>query len=86
VEAGAVLGETLAALEHALATLRQGEAAPVLGMWRQLAPSAFGSSVEADVRGNRVAGVAEGIDESGALLVRVEGQLERVLSGEVLWT
>jgi BirA family biotin operon repressor/biotin-[acetyl-CoA-carboxylase] ligase len=86
VDAGAVLGETLAALERAMGSLRRGDAARVLGRWRELAPSAFGSSVEADVGGERVAGVAEGIDDSGALLVRVNGRLERVLSGEVLWT
>jgi len=85
VDAGAVLGETLAALEGVLASLRRGDAAGVLGRWRQLAPSAFGAAVEADVDGERAQGVAEGIDDSGALLVRVNGQVHRVLSGEVLW-
>jgi BirA family biotin operon repressor/biotin-[acetyl-CoA-carboxylase] ligase len=85
VDAGAVLGEVLAALEDALTTLRTGEARRLLAAWRALAPSAQGASVEADVRGVRVAGVAEGIDDSGALLVRVNGQVERVVSGEVLW-
>ena len=85
VDAGAVLGEVLAALETALTTLREGVSEPVLAAWRALAPSAQGARVEADVRGTRVAGVAEGIDDSGALLVRVEGRVERVLSGEVLW-
>ena len=85
VDAGAVLGDTLAALERALTRLRRGEAAGVLARWRELAPSAVGSSVEADVGGDRVTGVAEGIDDSGALLVRVNGHLQRVLSGEVVW-
>ncbi len=85
VDAGAVLGETLAALEHALTSLRAGDARDVLGAWRRMAPSASGLQVEADVHGARVAGVAEGIDDSGALLVRVNGRLERVLSGEVVW-
>jgi len=85
VDGGAVLGETLAALERALTPLRHGESAGLLAAWRRLAPSAFGAAVEADVRGCRVTGIAEGIDDSGALLVRVNGHLERVLSGEVLW-
>jgi BirA family biotin operon repressor/biotin-[acetyl-CoA-carboxylase] ligase len=86
VDGGAVLGETLAALEDMLMSLREGHAAGVLDAWRRLAPSANGAHVEADVRGARVHGVSEGIDDSGALMVRVNGQLERVLSGEVLWT
>ncbi|MEO7271119.1 MAG: biotin--[acetyl-CoA-carboxylase] ligase, partial [Vicinamibacterales bacterium] len=85
VDPGAVLGETLAALERALGPLRGGDAGEVLDAWRRLAPSATGAQVEADVRGARVAGVAEGIDDTGALRVRVNGHLERVLSGEVLW-
>jgi BirA family biotin operon repressor/biotin-[acetyl-CoA-carboxylase] ligase len=85
VDAGAVLGETLAALERALRSLRDGDAAQVIEAWRRMAPSANGAQVEADVRGARVAGVAEGIDDLGALLVRVNGRLERVLSGEVVW-
>jgi len=85
VDAGAVLGEVLAALEERLTSLRDGDAGAVLEAWRQLAPSACGTNVVADVRGSRAEGITEGIDDTGALLVRVNGGLERVLSGEVVW-
>lgn len=85
VDGGHVLGETLAALAARLDGLRRGEAGGLLARWRELAPSSRGSVVEFEAAGGRVDGVAAGIDDTGALLVRVAGQIERVIGGEVLW-
>lgn len=84
-DTGAVLGETLAALSQGAATLAAGQAGEVLGRWRELAPSARGSSVKWDVAGVARSGVTEGIDETGALLVRVGNAVERIISGELEW-
>ena len=50
-----------------------------------LAPSASGALVECDARGGRMQGIAAGIDDSGALLVRVADGVERIVAGEVIW-
>jgi BirA family biotin operon repressor/biotin-[acetyl-CoA-carboxylase] ligase len=85
VDRGVVLVECLAALAARRRDLEQGCAADVRARWHALAPSARGRPVEwrADAGARR--GIAEGIDESGALLVRVGGSLERIVSGEVRW-
>jgi BirA family transcriptional regulator, biotin operon repressor / biotin---[acetyl-CoA-carboxylase] ligase len=85
VDAGSVLGETLAALNRLLRSLDDGESGRVLTAWRALAPSAIGTTVEYGTSSGRVVGVAAGIDDSGALLVRSGGRLERVIAGEVDW-
>jgi len=41
--------------------------------------------VECTVGLRSVAGVAEDIDERGALVVRVGDEIVRVISGEVVW-
>jgi biotin-(acetyl-CoA carboxylase) ligase len=46
----------------------------------------MGRRVEWESDGQRRQGTAEGIAEDGALLVRAESGLVRVLSGEVRWT
>ena len=85
VEAGAVLGETLAALHEQLERLRTGSVARLLTDWQTLAPSSRGRVVEFDSPRGRVEGMAAGIDERGALLVRMAGRVERVIAGEVVW-
>lgn len=85
VDRGRVLAETLAAFNAAHRTLVEGNAAPLLDRWRALAPSAVGADVEYESATGRARGTTAGLAEDGALLVRTEGQLERVLAGEVLW-
>jgi BirA family biotin operon repressor/biotin-[acetyl-CoA-carboxylase] ligase len=57
----------------------------VIGRWRDRAVSTFGRRVEWNVAGVTRHGVAEDIDETGALLVRDGATRERVISGEVRW-
>jgi BirA family biotin operon repressor/biotin-[acetyl-CoA-carboxylase] ligase len=76
-----VVAETLASLATQVHEIVSGEAASVLTRWRQLSPSASGTAIESDGR----RGITAGIDGDGALLVRLESQLERVVSGEIRW-
>ena len=81
-----VLTATLAELEARLAQLAFGTTAPVLARWRELAPSASGSPVEWDTPSGVRSGRTEGIDDDGALRVRADGAIERIISGIVRWT
>jgi BirA family transcriptional regulator, biotin operon repressor / biotin---[acetyl-CoA-carboxylase] ligase len=85
VEGWSVLCETLAALNAHLVSLEAGESTRVLEAWRALAPSSRGGAVELVTPAGRIEGVAAGIDDTGALLVRMEGRVERVIAGEVAW-
>jgi BirA family biotin operon repressor/biotin-[acetyl-CoA-carboxylase] ligase len=85
VSRGPVLAECLAALSGRYADLRGGRAGAVLAAWRARAASTFGRHVEWDHQGHRQRGVAQDIDGSGALLVRTEAGMQRLISGEVRW-
>jgi BirA family transcriptional regulator, biotin operon repressor / biotin---[acetyl-CoA-carboxylase] ligase len=85
VETGAVLAEILATLAEALPALTRGDGRTLLARWRALAPSAHGAVVECETGGGRVEGIASGIADDGALLVRVGGTVERIVAGEVVW-
>lgn len=85
VDAALIVAETLAALAERYADLRQGRAREVLDRWRGLAPSAAGGEVEWTTARGPVRGTAAGIDDTGALVVRVGDTTERVMTGEVRW-
>jgi BirA family biotin operon repressor/biotin-[acetyl-CoA-carboxylase] ligase len=85
VDAGAVLAELLVELHAELPALAAGNAASLLSKWRRLAPSASGHPVECETPAGRVNGVAAGVADDGALLVRVGGRVERIVAGEVVW-
>jgi BirA family transcriptional regulator, biotin operon repressor / biotin---[acetyl-CoA-carboxylase] ligase len=85
VEAGPVLSEILSAFAAAWPALTAGDPAALLARWRALSPSSAGAAVECESRGGRVQGVAAGIDDTGALLVRVANRIERIVAGEVVW-
>lgn len=85
VDRAVVLAEVLAATAERYADLRAGKFDAILSAWRRLAPSLPSASVEWEVSGGVWRGHAEGIDEQGALLVRVGERLERVIAGEIRW-
>jgi BirA family biotin operon repressor/biotin-[acetyl-CoA-carboxylase] ligase len=85
VDSGTILVEVLAALASAVESLATGDPGAVLARWRALAPLAAGAAVECDGPRGRVSGVAAGIADDGALLVRVGDDLERIVAGEVIW-
>jgi BirA family transcriptional regulator, biotin operon repressor / biotin---[acetyl-CoA-carboxylase] ligase len=80
-----VLVEVLAALAANRRRLLDGHAADVLQAWRAMAPSSVGRRVQWMAGERRVGGVTQGIDDRGALLVKTDAGLERVIAGEVHW-
>lgn len=72
----------LARLEHWFELWAAEGFAPVREAWRKWAAH-LGQEVLVKSESRELRGVAEDIDESGALLVRVGDRLERVLSGDV---
>jgi BirA family biotin operon repressor/biotin-[acetyl-CoA-carboxylase] ligase len=85
VDRGTVLVECLASLAAWNQTLRAGTTDAVLDRWRSLAPSSRGARVEWATQEGIASGVTEGIDQDGALLVRTDGRLERIIAGEIRW-
>jgi BirA family transcriptional regulator, biotin operon repressor / biotin---[acetyl-CoA-carboxylase] ligase len=80
-----VLAEIVAAIGERYADLRAGRFDVILSAWRQLASSLPGARVEWDSPAGVVRGRAEDIDRHGALLVRIDDRVERVVAGEVRW-
>jgi BirA family biotin operon repressor/biotin-[acetyl-CoA-carboxylase] ligase len=83
-----VFAETVAALATRYDDLLAGRFDAILDAWRRRAPRATGARVSwTDSTGTR-SGVTAGIDEDGALLVRIDarpGQIERIVSGQLTW-
>jgi len=84
VDRGLVLASCLSALTVRYWQLQKAPAA-VLDAWRSYGASMLKRRVECTVGLQSVTGVAEDIDERGALVVRVGDEIVRVISGEVVW-
>jgi BirA family biotin operon repressor/biotin-[acetyl-CoA-carboxylase] ligase len=80
-----VLVESLAALARRYDDLLNGRFDAILDAWRARAPSAIGAHVTWNQAETRHSGVTAGIDNRGALLVRVGDRVERIVSGELNW-
>ena len=80
-----LLVETLAALSRRYEDLLAGRFDAILDAWRRHAPAASGAAVTWTTNAGTASGVTAGIDALGALLVKVDGRIERIVSGEVLW-
>ena len=85
VERGVVLAASLAALDAQYTALLDGRIDAILSRWRELAPASCGARVRWQSAAGTLEGVTNGIDDSGALLVRVGSASERVISGELEW-
>ncbi len=85
VDRGLVLAECLARLAARYGDLQAGRAADILAAWRARAAATFGRRVEWDADGATQRGIAHDIAEDGALMVRGDAGLERIISGEVRW-
>lgn len=81
-----LLAETLVAIARRYEDLLSGRFDAILDAWRRLAPAAVGARVEWTTNAGTSTGVTAGIDDLGALLVRMDGRVERIVSGEVVWT
>lgn len=80
IDRGLLLACVLASLWDRLARLEQSRG-DILQAWRAASPNAVGTRVEWDGRH----GVTAGIDDTGALLVRTPGGVERVIAGQLTW-
>jgi BirA family biotin operon repressor/biotin-[acetyl-CoA-carboxylase] ligase len=85
VDRGLLLVECLVALDSRYRDLQSRARTTVIDRWRDRAVSTLGRRVEWDVAGVTRRGVAEDIDDTGALLVRDGTMRTRVISGEVRW-
>jgi len=85
VDRGALLARSLVQLSHVRAAIAENRTSAVIDRWRQLAPSAEGSSVEWQTGAGLRQGLTAGVDDDGALLVDVAGTIERVTAGEIAW-
>jgi BirA family transcriptional regulator, biotin operon repressor / biotin---[acetyl-CoA-carboxylase] ligase len=83
---GSVLAECLTALSSRYDDLRAGRTASVIDAWRVYARPMLRRPVEWEEAGGRRRGLAEDVDETGALVVRTDAGMVRVMSGEVRWT
>lgn len=85
IDRGLLLAQCLTALQRRYGDLRSHASTSVITSWRERASTTFGRRVEWDVAGVTRHGVAEDIDETGALLVRDGSSRARVIAGEVRW-
>jgi BirA family biotin operon repressor/biotin-[acetyl-CoA-carboxylase] ligase len=77
-----VLIETLTTLGRRYDDLLAGRFDAILDAWRRRAPAVLGARVTT----SGGSGTTAGIDEDGALLVRMGDRLERIIGGEVEWS
>jgi BirA family biotin operon repressor/biotin-[acetyl-CoA-carboxylase] ligase len=80
-----VFAETLAALASRHDDLLAGRFDAILDAWRARAPAGQGARVSWTTQGGVQTGVTAGIDDQGALLVRVGERTERIVAGELNW-
>ena len=85
VDRTVVLVETLVALSQRYEDLLAGRFDAILDAWRAHAPRASGARVQWNQSGETLSGMTAGVDDHGALLVRVGDRIERIVSGEVTW-
>jgi BirA family biotin operon repressor/biotin-[acetyl-CoA-carboxylase] ligase len=85
IDRSLLLVQCLMALDARYRDLQSNVHAAVVDQWRERAASTFGRRVEWDVAGMTRRGIAEDIDETGALVVRDGTTRARVISGEVRW-
>lgn len=83
VDAAVLLVEVLAALAARCGDVESGRVPALLRRWEARAPSSRGAAVEWSVGAVRRRGVTEGVDEHGALIVRVGERRERLSGGAV---
>jgi BirA family biotin operon repressor/biotin-[acetyl-CoA-carboxylase] ligase len=80
-----LFADTLAALARRYDDLLDGRFDAILDGWRGRAPGGCGARVSWTTPSGTQNGVTAGIDDRGALLVRVGDRVERIVSGELAW-
>jgi BirA family biotin operon repressor/biotin-[acetyl-CoA-carboxylase] ligase len=85
VDRPAVLAGALGSLAARYDDLLEGRFDAILDAWRRRAPASVGAKVTWHAADGPASGVTAGIDDHGALLVRVGERVERIVAGEVVW-
>ena len=85
IERATVGDAVLAAIGDVYDRIWRGEADDILRAWRNASPRSVGAQVEWDGPAGRQRGTTQGIDDSGALLVRTADEVQRVIGGELRW-
>lgn len=81
-----LIAEILAALSDVIARLWCGDRRWICEEWRRLARAGLGGAiVRWTEQGRPRRGAARDIDDEGGLIVDVDGQAQRLVSGEVIW-
>ncbi len=77
--------ETLVAISRRYRDLLDGRFDAILDAWRAKAPASQGARVSWNTAVGPRHGVTAGIDDQGALLVRVGDRVERIVGGALTW-
>ena len=85
IDRAALCAETLVALATRYHDLLEGRFDAILDAWRSRAPGSRGTRVSWETAKGPQSGIASGIDDMGALLVRVGDRTERLVAGEIQW-
>jgi BirA family biotin operon repressor/biotin-[acetyl-CoA-carboxylase] ligase len=85
IDRAALCAETLVSLSRRYADLLDGRFDAILDAWRDRAPSSRGGRITWQGASGTQAGITAGIDDRGALLVRIGDRIERLVAGEVSW-
>jgi BirA family biotin operon repressor/biotin-[acetyl-CoA-carboxylase] ligase len=80
-----VLQEALTSLAQRYDDLLAGNFGDILDAWRARAPMAHGVAVTWASGAGHVDGVTVGVDDDGALLIRIGDRTERIVAGEIIW-
>jgi BirA family biotin operon repressor/biotin-[acetyl-CoA-carboxylase] ligase len=84
-ERAPILAAILEGFERRYARLLRDGPSTLLGEWASLSALPIGSALSVDGPAGRVAGVVDGVDEEGALLLRGErGEQHRIAFGEIV--
>jgi BirA family biotin operon repressor/biotin-[acetyl-CoA-carboxylase] ligase len=85
VDPVALCVETIAAIAQRHRALLERRFDDILDAWRGRSPSCRHRRVAWDTPTGKESGLTEGIDDRGALLVRVGERVERIVGGTVTW-
>lgn len=85
IDRALVAAETLARVAERYADLRLGRFDAILDAWRDRAPASRGARVSWQSPSGPQTGTTIGIDDRGALLVRVGSRVERIVAGALTW-
>jgi BirA family biotin operon repressor/biotin-[acetyl-CoA-carboxylase] ligase len=85
VDRADLLAATLVAVDARYDDLLDGRFDAILDAWRRRAPGASGARVEWTIDAGTRSGITAGIDDDGALRVRVGDTVERIVAGELRW-